>query len=378
MALFKGVPFVSVGETTSWWDMRLPVLPASLVGPEVSTVSLADRLTSLAFLILKSTSVLVPTLKFYKEANLRLGNVSSGWELLSLPSQSVLFLHLWDDLLTGYSLPKLPHVEFIGGVTAGPAKQLDDSDLKQWADAARDGFVVCSFGSVLTAPSEQMLEKLFHLFSELRPLPVVFKLRRHDLPESLKSKVAENVRLMDWLPQSDLLGHPNARLFITHAGTNGYSEALYHGVPMLAFPLIAPQKFMAMRIEALGYGKEASLITMNGTDLAALAKALLTDRRYQEKVRKISKIIQARKHPGDVAADAIEHVLEFGTEHLRPHASYQLNVIQFYMLDVLLLLYILIVFFIMITIFIIISGLKCIWRCSNKFLLKPHIKTKAD
>ena len=188
-------------------------------------------------------------------------------------------------------------MESIGGVTAKPAKQLNDSDLKQWANAARDGFVVCSFGSVLKAPSEQILEKLFHLFSELRPLPVVFKLCRHDLPESLKSKVAENVRLMDWLPQSDLLGHPNARLFITHAGTKGYSEALYQVVPMLAFPLIAPQKFMAMpiRIEALGYCKQASILTMNGTDLAALAKALLTNRRYQEKVRRISKIIQARK-----------------------------------------------------------------------------------
>ena len=97
---------------------------------------------------------------------------------------------------------------------------------------------------------------------------MVFKLRRENLPASLEPNVSSNVRLLDWVPQSDPLGLPNARLFITHAGTNGYSEALYHGVPLLAFPLVA-QKFMAKRIEALGYGKEVSLLTMNGTDLAA-------------------------------------------------------------------------------------------------------------
>ena len=88
-----------------------------------------------------------PTLKFHSEENLRLWNVSSVWELLALPSRSELFLHLWDPLLTGYLLPKLPHVEFIGGLTAGPAKELKDRDLKEWVDAARDGFVLCSLGS---------------------------------------------------------------------------------------------------------------------------------------------------------------------------------------------------------------------------------------
>ena len=376
--LHVDIPYVSIGETISWWEMRLPVLPALLIGTEARAVSIAERLVALSVLVVKNILVLGPTLMFSSEENLRLGNVSSAWELLLLPSSSALFLYLWDHLLTGHTLPKLPHVEFIGGVTAGHSKELKEKDLKEWADAARDGFVLCSFGSLLTAPSEEMLEKLFHLFFELQPFPVVFKLRREDLPASLEPNISRNVRLMDWLPQNDLLGHPNARLFITHAGTNGYSEALYHGVPLLAFPLLAPQKFMAMRIEALGYGKEASLLTMNGIDLAALAKELLADRRYREKVRKISKIIHARKHPNDVAADAIEHVLEFGSDHLRPHASYQLNIIQFYMLDVLLLLSILIIFLLMITMFIIFSILKCFWKCTTKFLMKPHIKTKAD
>ena len=44
-------------------------------------------------------------------------------------------------------------------------------------------------------------------------------------------QVPPNVMLFDWIPQNDLLGHRNVKLFITHCGRNGQFEALYHGKP---------------------------------------------------------------------------------------------------------------------------------------------------
>ena len=263
--------------------------------------------------------------------------------------------------MTGLSLPKLPHIEYIGGITAGPANELT-SDLKNWADAANDGFVICSFGSMLSNPTEAMLQKLFQLFSELQPHPVIFRLSHENIPVSLVSQVPPNVKLMEWLPQNDLLGHPNAHLFITHAGTNGYGEALYHGVPLVAFPLLVPQKFMASRIVALGYGMEADLFAMNASELAAISKKVLNDTRYRHRVRKISKIMKARKHPGDIAADAVEHVMEFGADHLRPNRSLSLNIIEFYMLDVICLVFFIIFVIVFIAVYLCICLIKCIWR----------------
>ena len=303
-------------------------------------------------IIARSTIFLIHDLQFYSEENFKVANVSSLSEYLSLPSRSSLFLFLWDSLMTGLVLPKLPHVKFIGGVTARPAKELK-SGLKEWADKATDGFVVCSFGSFLVSPTELMLEKLFYLFSKLQPIPVILKLSRKLLSNRLNSQVPENVKMMDWLPQNDLLGHPNARLFITHAGTNGYGEALYHGIPLLAFPLIFLQKFMAGKIETLGYGREGSLFTMNGSELVTLAKEVLNDKRFRQQVGRVSKIMTSRKHPTEVSADAVEHVLEFGADHLLPKGPLMLNFLQFYMLDLLILVYILTIGLLFITISII-------------------------
>ena len=46
--------------------------------------------------------------------------------------------------------------------------------------------------------------------------------------------VPPNLKVVDWLPQNDLLGHAKTKAFISHMGINGASEAAYHGVPIVA------------------------------------------------------------------------------------------------------------------------------------------------
>ena len=358
-----------MGETSSWWNMRLPVLPSALVGPEVNSVTITNRISASLIILLRQAFDLMPSYFYYSEELLRLANVSHA-EYISLPSGFSLFLYLWDELMTGFILPKMPHVEFIGGVTAGPAKSLDrgsdtSRQLKAWADGATEGFVVCSFGTVLVAPTEHMLEKLFVLFEALN-LPVVFKLSVEHLKEPLKSRLPKKVLLMERIPQNDLLGHPNARLFITHAGSNGYAEGLYHGVPLLAFPFIFPQQL------------QASLVTMSGAEIAALGRELLEDKRYREHIQLASKMIKARKHPAETAADAVENILKCSSDHLRPNASYQLSFLPFYMLDILFALLTLTAVLVMVT-FICVKYLIC-YSLPNccKGRNKEHKKTKTD
>lgn len=48
--------------------------------------------------------------------------------------------------------------------------------------------------------------------------------------------------------------HPNTKLFITHGGMLSTTETIYHGVPILTFPIFGDQKANAARAEMNGFG----------------------------------------------------------------------------------------------------------------------------
>lgn len=47
-------------------------------------------------------------------------------------------------------------------------------------------------------------------------------------------------------------GHPKTKAFITHGGTNGIYEAIYHGVPMVGIPMFADQPDNMVHMKAKG------------------------------------------------------------------------------------------------------------------------------
>lgn len=48
--------------------------------------------------------------------------------------------------------------------------------------------------------------------------------------------------MKSWAPQVEVLNHDSVGGFVTHCGWNSILEAVYAGVPMLAWPLYAEQK----------------------------------------------------------------------------------------------------------------------------------------
>ena len=74
--------------------------------------------------------------------------------------------------------------------------------------------------------------------SAIAPTRAVWKLAKKDLElvgvNSSDLNLGDNILLSDWLPQNDLLGHPNIKAFFTQGGTNSYNEVCtalcMHGV----------------------------------------------------------------------------------------------------------------------------------------------------
>jgi len=131
-------------------------------------------------------------------------------------------------------------------------------------------------------------------------------------------KLPDNVWIGNWLPQNDILAHPSVKLFITHCGTNGQFEALYHGVTMIGFPLLLDQHHNSKRLDYKGYGLTMDLHHFTANELLANMYKILEDKSYKERVLKASEIFRSQpQSPMERATFWIEHVCRFGGDHLR-------------------------------------------------------------
>ena len=72
---------------------------------------------------------------------------------------------------------------------------------------------------------------------------------------------------MSWLPQNVLLAHKNIKAFVSHVGHNSLYESAYHGVPVVAVPLISDQFINAKKAEQFRLGIAVNYETMDAEQL---------------------------------------------------------------------------------------------------------------
>ena len=137
------------------------------------------------------------------------------------------------DPILDYPKPLMPHEITIGGLTTKPAKHLPQ-EIEEFINSAKDGVILMTFGSSSHNLDSTLVNEFVKAFAMIRQ-KIIWKYGKQ--PDNLPS----NMKVMSWLPQNDILGHPKTKLFITHCGNNGQMEALYHGVPMIGFPMWTDQ-----------------------------------------------------------------------------------------------------------------------------------------
>lgn len=91
-------------------------------------------------------------------------------------------------------------------------QELEDF-IAQFGEA---GFVLVALGSMVdVAQSQQALEQMHRAFAQL-PQGVIWKCSPSHWPKDVQ--LAANVKIMDWLPQSDLLGKGTLSAGSCHVG----------------------------------------------------------------------------------------------------------------------------------------------------------------
>jgi Erythromycin biosynthesis protein CIII-like, C-terminal domain len=104
-------------------------------------------------------------------------------------------------------------------------------------------------------------------------------------------QVPDHVYLSGYVPHSAVLA--GGRLIISHAGHGIVMKALYHGVPMVLVPWGRDQPGVAARAEALGVAAVVQRDACSDTSVAQAVRQVLDDPRFTERVRAISKRLQA-------------------------------------------------------------------------------------
>ncbi|XP_072014712.1 UDP-glucuronosyltransferase 2A2-like isoform X4 [Amphiura filiformis] len=237
------------------------------------------------------------------------------------------------DFALDFPRPFLPNTVPVGGLTTKPARTLD----RDWEDflqsAGDDGVVLFSMGSYATGIDEDIAALFAGAFAQL-PQKVIWKLNGKP-----SSTLTANVKVVDWIPQNDLLAHPQIKVFVYHCGLNGIWEAVYHGVPMVAIPLFGDQFDNAQRLVSRGMGVKVDIATLTSDELAEAIRTVINNPSYKDNATRISSIFRDRSRtPAEEAADWLEYVIRHGgAKHLRS-AALDLNIFQYFLLDVMAVL----------------------------------------
>ncbi|KAL0810824.1 hypothetical protein ABMA28_010135 [Loxostege sticticalis] len=214
--------------------------------------------------------------------------------------------------------PVPPGVIYMGGLHQIPVKELPQ-ELKSYLDSAANGVIYISFGtnvnpSQLPADKIQVLAKVF---SEL-PYNVLWKWDKDVLPGQ-----SENIKISKWLPQSDLLRHPNVKLFITQGGLQSTDEAITAGVPLIGMPMLGDQWFNVEQYTFHKIGLRLDMETLTEERFKNAVEEVIKDESYRENIKRLRILMDDQpQSPLERAVWWTEYVIRHsGARHLRAPAA---------------------------------------------------------
>ncbi|XP_065218999.1 UDP-glycosyltransferase UGT5-like isoform X2 [Planococcus citri] len=226
--------------------------------------------------------------------------------------------------------PLVPNVAEVGGLNIRSSQPLPQN-IEKFINESKHGVVYFCMGSLLrgeTFPPEKR-EAFLYAFSKI-PQRVLWKWEGDVLPGK-----SDNIMISKWMPQRDILAHPNVKLFISHGGLLGTSEAVYEGVPVLGIPIFGDQRTNIKSLEANGAGELLDYNEISKEVVLEKIQRLLNDPKYKENAKLLSDRYRDRPmSPLDTAVYWTEYVIRHkGAPHLRTAAA-DMPWYQYLLLDV--------------------------------------------
>ncbi|XP_073944168.1 UDP-glycosyltransferase UGT5-like [Choristoneura fumiferana] len=225
----------------------------------------------------------------------------------------------------------LPNLIEVGGLHLNHKFDKLPEDLYNILNKSKNGVVYMSFGSNVHS-SELPLDKknaFLNVFKKLK-YTVLWKWEE----ENLDGK-PDNLIIRKWLPQKEILAHPNVKVFISHGGLIGTQEAVFHGVPIVGVPIYCDQYNNLLQAQHAGMGEILRYHDINEEKFENILRTVLENDLYRVKAKEMSKRFQDRPMTAlDTAMYWIEYVIRNKGANFMKNPAVNLSWYAYYMLDV--------------------------------------------
>ncbi|XP_024893730.1 UDP-glucuronosyltransferase 1-1-like, partial [Temnothorax curvispinosus] len=177
-------------------------------------------------------------------------------------------------------------------------------DFRVFLDGAKNGAIVISLGTNVKW-KDVGLDKIKTVILALSKLKqrVLWKL---DI--EVPFEIPNNVMVIKWMPQSEILSHKNVRAIWTHGGLLSTQEAIWKGIPMIVMPFYMDQKPNAKILVAKGVSIYLDIKTLSTQSISHAAEELLYNKSYTRNMKQLSSEFRDRPiSPLDLAVWSIEY-----------------------------------------------------------------------
>ncbi|XP_049545404.1 UDP-glycosyltransferase UGT5-like [Anopheles darlingi] len=202
-----------------------------------------------------------------------------------------------------FARPMVPNMLEIGGAHLRTFEDTGFSqDVINWVEKAQNGVIYFSVGTNIRSADfpDYLREAFTRAFARLDQVLVIWKWENATLANQ-----PPNVIVGPWMPQQQLLAHPNVRLHITHGGSLSMMETVYYGKPILGLPLAGDQEILVNRAVDAGYGLKLDYQNITEDMVFEQIQRIMNDRSHRQAA------LQASRHFREQPQKPMEKVMYY-------------------------------------------------------------------
>ena len=181
-------------------------------------------------------------------------------------------------------------------------------------------------------------EKVFEVFNHFKNIGFILSFKKELVPKEVLDRFPENVLLIGWVNQNDLLGDPRVHAFITHGGCNSVNESVYHFKPMVVLGVTLDQINTAAVVKKRNVGIVIHDIgKINSHVLSdAISQVILPPETnpFLENCKIYGNLLRGNKNARDDFTYWINYGMKYGYSHLAIPSYSEYYFFQLYNYDI--------------------------------------------